>query len=109
MKFMAMADKAVLAELAERIQRERLNQNITQRDLWERAGVSKKVVQQLETGNGCTLDSLIKILRALGRLDQLDALLPDPGISPIQLARMAGRQRRRASGSRGGKKKKANN
>ena len=107
MKFTAMADKAVLSELGGRIQRERLNQNITQKDLWERAGVSKKVVQQLEIGRGCTLDSFIRILRALGQLDQIDALLPDPGISPIQLARMAGRQRRRASGSRGGGKKKA--
>ncbi|MBN2201100.1 helix-turn-helix transcriptional regulator [bacterium] len=106
MKFMDMTDKAVMTELADRIRRERLNRNITQKDLWERAGVSKKVIQQLETGNGCTLDSLIKILRALGRLDQLDAFLPDPGISPIQLARMAGRQRRRASGSRGAVERK---
>jgi transcriptional regulator with XRE-family HTH domain len=106
MKFMDMTDKAVMAELADRIRRERLNRNITQKDLWERAGVSKKVVQQFESGNGCTLDSLVKILRALGRLDQLDAFLPDPGISPIQLAAMAGRQRRRASGNRGAVKRK---
>ncbi|MFA5058909.1 MAG: helix-turn-helix transcriptional regulator [Opitutaceae bacterium] len=100
MNFTAMSDKAILAELGGRIQKERLNQNTTQAALVQRAGVARKVVQQLEAGRGCTLENLLRILRALGRLDQLDSLLPDPGISPVQLARLAGRRRQRASGRR---------
>ncbi len=107
MNFTAMTDKAVLAEFGIRIKRERLNQNITQVDLANHAGVARKVIQQLESGHGCTLESLIRILRALARLDQIDSLLPDPGISPVQLAHLLGKERHRASGRRGSKKREA--
>jgi hypothetical protein len=62
--------------------------------------VSRRVVLDLERGKGCGLSSLIEILRALRKLDQLDAFLPDPGISPLQLAKLRGRERQRASGRR---------
>ena len=105
MNFTAMSDKAILAELGERVRRERLNQNISQSDLALRAGVSRIVIQRVEGGQVCTLDGLIKILRAFGKLDGLDVFLPDPGFSPLQLARLSGRHRERASGPRGGKRK----
>ena len=98
-----MSDKAILAELGERVHRERLNRNTTQVELSRHAGVARTVVQHLESGNGCSLEGLVRILRALGLLDQLDAFLPDPGPSPLQLAKLHGKQRRRASGQRGGK------
>jgi hypothetical protein len=47
------------------------------------------------------LGNLIRILRSLGKIDQLDALLPEPGISPLELARFSGRHRKGASGRRG--------
>jgi putative transcriptional regulator len=46
------------------------------------------------------VDGWLRVLRALDVLDQLDAFLPDPGISPLQLVRMQGRERQRASGRR---------
>jgi len=49
--------------------------------------------------------TFVQVLRALGVLDELDSLLPDPGISPLEIARMKGRMRKRASGRRGGGKK----
>jgi len=93
-----MGDHAILYELGERLRRERLNQNITQVVLARHAGLSRKVVQNLENGAGCTLGAFIKILRTLGKLEAVDAFLPDPGISPIQLARLKGFVRQRASG-----------
>ncbi|MEW6364631.1 MAG: helix-turn-helix transcriptional regulator [Acidobacteriota bacterium] len=101
MDYQAMSDKGILATLGERVSRQRLNSNMTQAMLSERAGVSRIVVQRLEGGRGCTLESLIRILRALALLDQLDVFLPEPGLSPIQLAKLKGRARRRASGRRG--------
>lgn len=98
MKLNNMGDHAILCELGERLRRERLNQNITQVVLAQHAGLSRKVVQNFENGVGCTLGALIKILRTLGKLEAVDAFLPDPGISPIQLARLKGFPRRRASG-----------
>ena len=41
--------------------------------------------------------TFIQILRALDALEELDSLLPEPGISPLQLAKMKGKVRRRAS------------
>ena len=100
-----MGDQAVLAEIGERINRQRLNRNITQVDLARRAGVTRIVVQRLENGHGCNLESLIKILRSLDLIDQLDSFLPRPGISPVQLAKLRGNERLRAS--RSGKKQRA--
>ncbi|HEY4330598.1 MAG TPA: helix-turn-helix domain-containing protein [Phycisphaerae bacterium] len=98
MQFSSMTDPAIQAELAQRIRRGRLNQNITQARLALNAGVGRSVVQNLENGQDVTLSSLLRVLRSLGLIDQLNAFLPDPGISPIQLARLQGRKRQRASG-----------
>ena len=100
MKFSFMNSHAVLKEIGVRMRRERLNQNLTQETLAQGAGVSRRVILDLEKGKGCGLSSLIEILRALKKLDQLDAFLPDPGISPLQLAKLRGHERQRASGRR---------
>lgn len=100
MNLWEMSDKAILAEIGERISRQRLNRNITQTDLAAQAGISRVVVQRLEGGRGCTLENLIRIMRTLGILEQLDAVLQAPGLSPLQLARLKGRERLRAAGHR---------
>ena len=102
MKFDALNNQAIRKEIGDRVRRERLNQDITQEALARSAGVSRRVVLDLEAGKGCGLSSFIEILRALRKLDQLDALIPDPGISPLQLARLQGKRRQRASGRRTG-------
>ena len=96
-----MSDSAILNLLGKRIQKERLNQNITQSDLAHRAGIGRTVLTRLENGKGCTLSSLIRILRILGKIDQIDLLLPEPGLSPVQLSKLSGRERLEASGKRG--------
>jgi transcriptional regulator with XRE-family HTH domain len=100
MRFFSKNNRAVLKEIGIRVRRERLNQNITQEKLASRAGVSRRVVMDLEAGKGCGLSSFIEILRSLRKIDQLDAFLPDPGISPIQLAKFRGRERQRATSRR---------
>ena len=108
MEFSSLSDSAVLAELGERIRRERLNQNRTQAELAADARVGLNVIKRLETGDGCTVSSLIRIARALGEIDALDSLFPEPGVSPLQLARLAGRRRKQASGGRGRRKGSGN-
>jgi putative transcriptional regulator len=100
MNMNAISDQAVLEELGRRVQIHRLNMNLTQAAVAEKAGVSRRALQKLESGESCTLLVLIRILRALGRLDALDAFLPEPGLSPLQLAKLKGRERKRASGGR---------
>lgn len=105
MDFRVMSDKAILQELGARLRRQRLNQDITQKELAEKAAVSRTVIQKMEQGEEVVVAGLIRVMRALNLLDQLDNFLPDPGISPIQLARLQGKERQRASGDR----KSANN
>ena len=97
MKLEAMSDSAILAELGQRVQRQRLNRNVAQADLATKAGVSRRALQNLENGGACTLGLLIRILRALHRLDAFEAFLPEPGLSPVQLVKLRGHKRLRAS------------
>jgi len=78
----------------------RLRQNMDQRDLAARAGVALGVVKRLESGQGATLKSLIKVLRALGRVDWIHSLAPAVSISPLQMLKSK-RKRQRASKKKG--------
>jgi|SRR5947209_9424708 len=95
-------DAAVLGELGERLARTRLERNLTQEQLARQAGVSPVTVLRLERGEEAKLTSLIRILRALGALDALDRLIPEPTPSPIELVKLHGRRRQRASGAQAG-------
>ena len=82
------------AEFGQQLRLLRLRQNIDQRQLASQAGVALNVVKRLEAGRGATLKSLIRVLRALGRTDWLNALAPVVSISPLQMAKTkATRQR----------------
>jgi len=100
MDFSAMNDKAILRELGVRIQRRRLAMNISQLDLMRKAGVARKVIQNIESGRGSTLKGFIRALRALGLSTNLDLLFPETGPSPLELAKLKGQKRLRASGHR---------
>jgi putative transcriptional regulator len=100
MDYVTMSDTAVLAELGRRIQQERLNQNLSQETLAQRAGISRRALQYLEMKGACTLASLIRVLRVLGKLIALEAFLPVPQVSPVQLARLRRTERQRAGGKR---------
>jgi putative transcriptional regulator len=93
-------DTAVLKELGARLARTRLEQNISQEQLAADAGISKSTVERIETGREVKLTSFVRILRALGRLELLDRLVPEPLLSPIERVRIQGRRRRRAGGRR---------
>ena len=97
------SDDAALQALGRRLARHRLNRNLTQAALAAQAGVSTPTVQRIEQGQSSQAANLIRILRVLGLLDNLDLLVPQPAISPIQQARMRGRIRQRAASSPSGK------
>lgn len=100
MKFFEdISDDATLKELGSRIARYRLNRNLTQDALAREAGVSKRTVHRIEHGRSTQASNLIRVLRALRLLQNLEALIPEPAISPIQQVKMRGKMRRRASSS----------
>jgi transcriptional regulator with XRE-family HTH domain len=96
----SLTDDAVLAELGARLAHTRLERNLTQRRVADEAGVARSAVQALERGEPVVVTSLIRVLRALGLVDGLDRLVPEPAPSPTQLLALRGRRRRRAAGAR---------
>lgn len=96
----AMSTRAILQEIGNRLQRERLNQNISQQALAAKSGVARRALQNVESDGRTTLETLVNLLRALDKVEQLDLILPDAGPSPIQLARLEGRRPQRASSPR---------
>jgi len=96
-----LTDEAILDELGSRLRTERLNQNLTVAELVARSGVAPRTIQNVENGENYSLSTLLGILRALGLLHRIDALLPEPVLSPIELAKLSGKPRQRATGSRG--------
>lgn len=97
---MQPTDTAVLAELAARLTRQRLDRNLTQAQLADAAGVSKRTVERLEAGESTQLSNFLRILRALDLLDRIDTLVPAPLPSPLAQLKLQGRQRQRASSVR---------
>ena len=89
--------EAIIAALATRLEKIRLSQNITQSELALRAGISRSTLTRMADGKTISLDSFVRIMQALGLGDHLGALLPDPGIRPVDRLRMSGNERRRAS------------
>jgi len=91
-------DKAVLAELGERLTRIRLERNLTQVQLAGEAGVAKSTVQRLEAGAVATqLSGFIRVCRVLDLIERFDLLIPEPVPSPVEQLKLAGRKRQRAS------------
>jgi transcriptional regulator with XRE-family HTH domain len=71
----------------------RLDQNLTQAALAEEAGVSKRTVERLESGEvAARLSGLVRVWRALGLLERFDALVPASVPSPIAQLKLARRR-----------------
>jgi transcriptional regulator with XRE-family HTH domain len=95
-----MTDDAVLEELGRRLERRRLDLQLTQAKLAKQAGVSKRTVERMEAGAAAQTLSLIRILRVLELLQGLDRLIPEAGPRPMDLLKLKGKERKRASSSR---------
>ena len=86
--------------LAERIRADRLRMAWKQQTLAERSGVSLPTVRRYERTGRTSVENLLKLCHALGRLDEFDTLLtPRPASSVAELeardgaARAKGRRR----------------
>ncbi len=92
-----MSDDAIVRELGERLTQLRLAQNLTQAQLAAQAGVAKRTVERLEAGAATQLHNFVRICRALNVAGNFDLLVPAPVASPLDLLRLKGERRIRAS------------
>ena len=90
---------AIAAELGDRIKTARLNANLTQKALANKAGLSLKAITNGEKGKS-TLESMIAILIALDLTEQLHSFIPKQELSPVQLMELQGKERKRATSER---------
>lgn len=75
--------------LGERLKRLRLSLNLDQRATAEKAGLSEKALRNLEAGRGSTVETLLRVLKALGHLQGLDMLAPEVSVNPLDLLRQS--------------------
>jgi transcriptional regulator with XRE-family HTH domain len=89
------------ARLGAAVRRTRIAAGYSQAELALAANVAVSSVSALEGGRGSSTATLTRVVRALGRIDWLDALAPPITISPIALANRRPAERRRVARDRG--------
>jgi transcriptional regulator with XRE-family HTH domain len=96
-----MTDNALLRLVGERLSGLRLARNLTQQQLAEQAGLGLRTVQRLELGAAATqLSGFFRVCRVLGLVENLEAFIPEPAVSPMAQLKQAGRKRQRATGKK---------
>ncbi len=66
-----------IKELGQKIKTYRIMSEMSQQDLEDKSGVSKRSISRLEQGESVQLDNLFKIIIALGLGDNIELLVPD--------------------------------
>jgi transcriptional regulator with XRE-family HTH domain len=101
----AFPDAAILERLGAEVKRMRLEKNLSQAEVAERAGLDRTTVVKLEAGRAATLLTVVQVLRAIGRLDVLDAFHEEPRLTPMMAleleAKYERKRRKRASPQKG--------
>jgi transcriptional regulator with XRE-family HTH domain len=76
-------------DLGKRLRRLRLSRNIDQRAAAGKAGISEKALRNLESGNGSTVETLLRTLKALGYTQGIEMLAPETTVDPLALLHRA--------------------
>jgi putative transcriptional regulator len=91
-----MTDQAISQEIGKRIEQLRLESDLTQEEVANETGINRRTYINLVKGNG-KFTNIISVLRVLKRLDLIENFISEEPFSPIELLKMKGRQRKRAS------------
>ena len=90
-----MSNPAILLKIGSRIRETRIRQDKTQAELALASGVTPLTVANIEKGKSVSTLILISVLRELGLLENLESLVPEAKISPLQLKKIQGKKRSR--------------
>jgi len=89
------SDNALQAMIGQFIQQSRIRQNKSQQQVADAAGINRSTLSQIENGRGGTLLTLIQILRVLDQISFLKVFQVEEKASPLYLAKMEMKKRRR--------------
>lgn len=90
------SDSALLELIGKFIQDTRLKQNKSQQEVADAAGINRGTLSQIENGRGGTLITLIQILRVLNQISFIKHFKVEEKPSPMYLAKMEMKKRKRA-------------
>lgn len=71
------SNQEYIKELGQKIKTYRILQDMSQQELEDKSGVSKRSICRLENGESVQVDNLFKILISLGLGDNIEMLVPD--------------------------------
>jgi transcriptional regulator with XRE-family HTH domain len=91
MKWNSLSDTDIVVEIGKRLKEYRLKKRFTQQELAEMAGISIFSVAQIERGKAVSVSILLPVLRTLRLLENLELLLPEIGLSPVELLKLRGK------------------
>jgi transcriptional regulator with XRE-family HTH domain len=92
--------KELQDQLGEQMRQLRISKNLDQITTAEKAGISEKTLKNLEAGRGSSVETLLRVLKALDSLDGLQFIAPKPSISPLALLKHRKKVRQRVRRSR---------
>ena len=93
-------DNEIMQEIGKRIQRYRIDSGLSQYELSDKTGVSAKTIANMEDGKQVNTLTLIRVLRDLGLLENLELLAPPQEDRPIDFLRYNKKAPQRASRNR---------
>lgn len=91
-----LTSQVLRIELGGRLAKLRLTRNVTQRTLAEDAGIGLRTLRRIEAGQPSSLDSLLRVVIALGLGEGLLSAVPPREVRPIERVDSGGRERQRA-------------
>ncbi len=90
----------VLEEFGGRLEAYRISRNIKQADLAEQAGISRATLARIEAGQSGTIDTVLRLRRALDIEERLLAVVPDARRSPLDPKSDTNKRRQRVRTSK---------
>ena len=98
--YSSMSDDKLALLLGEFIKHNRIEKNLSQEELGTAAGISRPTISLMERGKSMSLNSIIRVLRVLDLLYLFDAVRITQQISPMELLKIQGKQRKHSSKKR---------
>lgn len=82
------SDEEILRIIGERLKKMRINAAMSQNDIVEKTGISRRTLYNIETGKDVSFSNVIKVLRALNKISSLNIVFPEQRDQPEDLFRL---------------------